>query len=286
MPGNRANMLEKALGLGPYAYIPDMEDSVPAEEKQEARRLVASFLPRLAAAGPLVIPRLNHIDSGLLRDDLAAVMGPHVYGVSVGKIRSTEDVRFVSGMMDELEKEARLEAGGTRLVPWIESAMAVVNAHEICAASPRIVAVAFGAEDFTNDMGIERSGDEGEVSYPRSVISVAARAAGVMALDTPYFALRDPDGLKADCHTARGLGFQGKFAIHPDQVDVINEVFAPSPAEEEQARRVVAAYEEAQRAGRGSTSMDGMVIDLPVVKRARNLLGLAESVSGHDPGRG
>ena len=195
-----------------------------------------------------------------------------------------QDARHV--MIDDLEKEARLEAGGTRLVPWIESAMAVVNAHEICTASPRIVAVAFGAEDFTNDMGIERSRNSGEVSYPRSVISVAARAAGVMALDTPYFMLRDPNGLKAECRTAKGLGFQGKFAIHPDQVDLINEVFAPSPAEDEHARRVVAAYEEAQRAGRGSTSMDGMVIDLPVVKRARNLLGLAESVSERNPGRG
>ena len=142
--------------------------------------------------------------------------------------------------------------------------------------------VAFGAEDFTNDMAIERTQDGDEVDYPRKVICIAARAAGVLALDTPYFGFRDPDGLRANSQQARRYGFKGKFAIHPAQIDIINEAFSPSPEEVEHARRVVAAFEEAERNGRGSTSLDGQVIDVPVVRRARQLLELAESAPAGD----
>ena len=278
VPGNRTNMLEKAMGISPDAYIPDMEDSVPAEEKENARNVIASFLPKLAEVGPLVIPRINSLDTGLLQDDMAAVVGPHIFGVSVGKIQSTRDIDYISNIIEGLEKKAGLEVGTVKLVPWIETAMAIVNAYEICAASPRIVGVAFGAEDFTNDMAIERTEGESEIDYPRKVICVAARAADVLALDTPYFSFRDSDGLKKNSFEAKGYGFRGKFAIHPAQVDIINESFSPSLDEIENARRVIAAFEEAERSGRGSTSLDGKVIDVPVVKRARQLLESAEGV--------
>ena len=278
VPGNRTNMLEKAMGISPDAYIPDMEDSVPAEEKENARNVIASFLPKLAEVGPLVIPRINSLDTGLLQDDMAAVVGPHIFGVSVGKIQSTRDIDYISNIIEGLEKKAGLEVGTVKLIPWIETAMAIVNAYEICAASPRIVGVAFGAEDFTNDMAIERTEGESEIDYPRKVICVAARAADVLALDTPYFSFHDSDGLKKNSFEAKGYGFRGKFAIHPAQVDIINESFSPSSDEIENARRVIAAFEEAERSGRGSTSLDGKVIDVPVVKRARQLLESAEGV--------
>ena len=279
VPGNRTNMLEKAMGISPDAYIPDMEDSVPAEEKENARNVIASFLPKLAEVGPLVIPRINSLDTGLLQDDMAAVVGPHIFGVSVGKIQSTRDIDYISNIIEGLEKKAGLEVGTVKLIPWIETAMAIVNAYEICAASPRIVGVAFGAEDFTNDMAIERTEGESEIDYPRKVICVAARAADVLALDTPYFSFRDSDGLKKNSFEAKGYGFRGKFAIHPAQVDIINESFSPSSDEIENARRVIAAFEEAERSGRGSTSLDGKVIDVPVVKRARQLLESAEGMN-------
>ena len=278
VPGNRPSMLQKALGLAPDAFVPDMEDSVPAAEKQNARDTVASYLPKLAASGIKVIPRVNPMDSGLLQADLAAAVGPHVYGISVGKVGTAEDVGHISREFDRAEAEAGLETGRVRLVVWIETALAVVNAYAICAASPRTVAVAFGAEDFTADMGIQRSDDDTEVDYPRRAVCVAARAAGVLALDTPYFSFRDPEGLTRDVLASRRYGFRGKFAIHPDQVDIINEGFGPSSAEIETARRVVAAYEEAERAGRGATSLDGKLIDVPVVKRARDLLERASGL--------
>ena len=278
VPGNRPDMLEKALGLAPDAYVPDMEDAVPPEEKENARKVAASFLPTLAQAGPLVVPRVNSLDTGLMEDDLAAVVGPHIFGVSVGKVHSPEDIESISGTLDRLERKAGLDVGRIRLIPWIETARAIVDAYQVCTASPRIIAVAFGAEDFTNDMGIQRTQDGSEVAYPRSAVCVAARAAEVLALDTPYFSFRDPEGLRQDASIARKYGFRGKFAIHPVQIDVINEVFSPSPSEIEHARCVVAAFEKVQRVGRGTTSLDGKVIDAPVVERARSLLELAETV--------
>ena len=274
VPGNQTRMLEKAIGLRPDAYVPDMEDSVPPAEKANARSLTASMLPRLASAGPLVIPRVNSLGSGLLEDDLAVVVGPHVYGVSVGKIASPDDVAAVSDVLSRLEAATGLETGTVKLVLWIETALGIVNAYEISAASDRIVGVAFGAEDFTADMSIERTEDQSEVDYPRRVVCVAARAAGVTALDTPYFTLRDSEGLRRDASAARAFGFRGKFAIHPEQIGVINETFSPSASEIEHAKRVVAAFEEAEGRGTAATSLDGKVVDVPVVERARGLLAL------------
>ena len=278
VPGNRADMLTKAAGLTPDALVPDLEDSVPVEEKAHARDVTASFLPQLAQGGALVIPRVNSLETGLLEDDLAAVVGPHSYGVSVGKIYTPQNVETIAGIMARLEQKAGIAVGHTKLVLWMETAMAIVQAYEICAASPRIVGVAFGAEDFTHDMGIERSTDDSEVAVPRSLVCVAARAANVLALDTPYFLFRDPEGLQHNALASKKIGFKGKFAIHPSQLDIIHATFSPSLADIDYARRVVAAFEEAERAGKGATSLDGKVVDVPVVKRAKALLEVAESI--------
>ena len=129
VPGNQPHMLEKALGLKPDAYVPDLEDSVPVEEKENAREVTASRLADLAGAGPLVVPRINSLETGLLEDDLAAVVGPHIFAVSVGKIQSPEDVERVGSIITGLERKAKLEVGRIMLVPWIETAMAIVDAY-------------------------------------------------------------------------------------------------------------------------------------------------------------
>src|SRR5690349_8413092 len=275
VPGNKANMLEKALAVAPDALVPDMEDSVPAGEKANARDTIAQFLPRLAASGRPVIPRVNALETEWIEADLAAVVGPHVYGISVGKVRRAGDIAAISALIGKLESRAGLKVGTVQLIPWIETAEAIVNVAEICRASARIVGVAFGGEDFTNDMGVERLEDESQILYARQALCVAARAARVLALDTPYFKLRNLDGLRDNSLRAKSIGFKGKFAIHPEQIDTLNDCFSPSAQEVAHAQRVVAAFEEAERRGRASTSLDGWVIDVPVVKRARALLELA-----------
>ncbi len=273
-------MLGKALGLAPDAIVPDMEDGAPMGEKEQARAAVSSFLPTLIETGRRVIPRVNSTSSGLIGRDLEAAIAPGVFGVTVGKTASAGEVEAISEMIFKIELARGMERGSVALIPWIESALAVVNAYEICSASSRVIAVAFGAEDLANDMGIERTESGEEVAYARSAVCTAARAADVQALDTPYVRFRDENGLRRDCRAAKGLGFKGKFAIHPSQIEVINHAFSPSDAEVEAARRIVTAFDAAESVGKGAISLDGSMVDAPVVKRARGILDLASRMSG------
>ena len=279
VPGNRANMLERALGFNADIIMVDLEDSVPPAEKVAARDLARQWVPTLRQAGKRVMVRANSLDTGLTRDELTAVISPDLYGVSVGKTESVWDLREIDRIIAPLEAAAGLQPGQIKLIPWIESARAVVNVNEMAAALPRSVAIAFGAEDYTNDMGIQRTDDGAEVYHPRATIAIAARAAGVAALDSPYVAFRNPEGLRQDAGVARQLGYTGKFAIHPAQIDPINELFSPLPEDVAYARRVMAAWNEAEAAGRGSLNLDGKMVDVPVVKRAQNLLALAEAIN-------
>ena len=256
-----------------------MEDSVPMAEKANAREMVASFLPRLAENGHEIIPRVNSLHTGLMQEDLVAIVGPHIAGVSVGKVGSANDVRQIADAVGRLEIAAGITFGSTSLVLWVETASAIVNAFSICKASKRVMAVAFGGEDLTNDMAIPRTESEEEIAHPRSVVAVAARAAGVLALETPYFNYKDDEGLRRNSTASRNLGFRGRFAIHPTQIEGINASYMSSEEEIEQARRVVAAFDEAEGRGSAATSLDGIVIDVPVVERARKVLAAAQSNS-------
>tara|TARA_B100001013_G_C24584911_1_gene432240 strand:+ start:91 stop:984 length:894 start_codon:yes stop_codon:yes gene_type:complete len=276
IPGNQTRKLDKAFDLQPDAFVLDLEDSVPMSEKEVARRTVAEYIDKLADTGIALFPRVNSLTTGLMYDDLKAVVKPGVNGVSVGKITDGDSVKDIAEVLSGLEKDAHLEIGHTKLILWIETARAVINAYEIASASARVIGVAFGAEDFTNDMSIERTSEGKEVAYARSATVVAAHAAGVTALETPYFSFKDLEGLREDCRASAGLGFQGRFAIHPSQIGVIKAAYTPSQEQIKQAQRVVKVFEEAVRKGKAATSLDGVVIDIPVVERARKTLHLAE----------
>ena len=279
VPGNRANMWERATSFPADGIMVDLEDSVPPDEKVNARNLATEWVPKLRSAGHRVMVRVNALDTGLIRDELAAVVGPDLDGVSIGKAETPQDMRDADILISSLEAAAGMEPGRVKIIPWIENARAIVNAYQIATATDRIIAVAFGAEDYTDDMGLERSDAGEEIYYPRAAVAVAARAARVEALDGPYVLFRDPDGLRQDAGQARKLGLTGKFAIHPAQIDIINEVFSPSEEELAYARKVVEAWNQAETTGRGSADLDGRMIDVPVIKRAQNLLALAESIA-------
>ena len=284
VPGNRANMLERALGFGADVVMVDLEDSVPPGEKAAAAELAVEWVPRLAAAGRRVMVRVNSLDTGLTADELAAVVCPDLAGISIGKGNTAWDLQQVDRLLAPLEAGAGIAAGSIKVVPWIETAMAIVHVYEMAQASQRIVGIAFGAEDYTNDMGVIRNDFGEECYYARSAVAVAARAAGVGALDGPFVGFRDPDGLRQDAGAARQMGYTGKFAIHPAQIDIINETFSPSPEDVAYARRVMAAWDEAEAAGRGSLSIDGRMVDVPVVKRAQNLLAQVAAIEDRTAG--
>ena len=279
VPGNRRDMLEKARQFDADVVVADLEDSVPPAEKLNARQIVAEISPGLSGGGRKVLVRVNSLDTGLTRDELSALAGPHLYGLSIGKVESTWDIVECDRIASAVEREAGLEAGHLKIIPWIENARAVMRAYEIASASPRIVGLAFGAEDYTDDMGVQRTDGAEEVYFPRAMVAVAARAAGVAALASPYVRYRDHEGLRTEIELDLKLGYVGKFAIHPGQLDIINSMFSPGADEVAYARRVVEAWEQAVVSGRGSTSLDDRMIDVPVVKRARRLLALADAIS-------
>ena len=275
VPGNRRSMLEKAIGFTTDAVVADLEDSVPMAEKPAARDLVADMIPALAKSGQRVVVRVNSLDTGLAEDDIAAVVQPDVFAISVGKITSPGDIAEYSGLLDAAEAKAGLPADQTLVIPWIETASGVLHAYDIAQASERVTAITFGAEDYTRDVGIRRTTSGEEVLFPRSLVALAAHAAGVTPLDTPYVNFRDSTGLESDIAEAARLGYKGKFAIHPAQLEPIRRLFGPQPDEIEYARRVITAWDAASADGRGSLDLDGAMVDVPVVERARNTLAEA-----------
>jgi citrate lyase subunit beta/citryl-CoA lyase len=279
VPGNQSKMLERALAFNADVILVDLEDSVPPSEKANAREMAREWVPRLQREGRRVMVRVNALDTGLTRDEVAAVMGPDLNGVSVGKVDSAWDIREADRIISTFESSAGLEPGHVKLIPWIETAQAVMAVQQIALASPRVIALAFGAEDFTNDMGTQRTDTSEETYFARSLVPIAARAAGVASLDSPFVQFRDPEALRRDLQVVRQMGYTGKFAIHPNQLDIINEMFGPLPEEVEYASRVVDAWDRAEAAGRGSIDLDGRMVDVPVVKRAQNLLAFADAIA-------
>ncbi len=283
VPANRERFLQKAQGLAADAIVPDLESGVPDPEKSRARHMLRDALPALAASGQQVFVRVNAIDSPYLLDDLNAVISHHLTGVTLPQTSSSDAVRRLDEIITNLEHGKRLPFGRVRIIPFIESALGVTRAFEIATASSRVVAIAFGAEDFTADMGVSRTQEGHEILYARNQVAIAARAAHKLAIDAPFVAIDDHDGLARDAGLALQLGFKGKFAIHPSQIGLINATFSPSEEEVAQAKRIVKAFERAEAGGQGTCALDGKMIDTAIALRAQKLLRTAESVARKAP---
>ncbi len=282
VPGNQQRFIDKALNVPADILCFDLEDSVAWDDKPAARDTVAAALPRFEARGRLLCVRINGLDTGLAEHDLAAIVGPSLDVVNLPKVIDAGTIRQVDHYLTLLERTRGLEPGGIRLIPWIETAAAVVHAYEICAASPRILGVTFGADDYATDSGVVRTPEAAELNYPRAVTSNAAAAAGVVPIDTPTTEFRDLAKFERDLTAARHLGYRGKFCIHPTQVEIANRVFAPSDDELAWARRIIDAYEAGKAEGRGAIALDGEMIDDPLVDRAHQLLDWTQRVAARD----
>ncbi len=279
VPGNNRRFIDNAPSTGADAICLDLEDSVAPGDKVTGRQTVKESLASVAGAGDYqVFVRVNGLDTGLLEDDLLAVVGPNIDGISLPKAHTPEVVRTVDRYLTLLEVNQGLPKGSIRLAPWIESAEAVLNARDICRASDRVVAASFGSEDFTIDMKIQRTRSSKEVEWARYAFATACAAAGVAAFDAPEMDYKNTETLEQDAAFVRSIGFTGKFCIHPSQVSVVNRLFRPNEIEVEEAHRVVEVYEQAERDGRGAVGMDGMVVDRPVYVRALALLDRAAAI--------
>jgi citrate lyase beta subunit len=280
VPAHRDRMVQRALGLGEFgpsaldAAILDLEDGVPPASKDEARRLVSELLGGTARGAPFRLVRIQRALSDAGGADLDAVVRPGLDGIVAPKVRRAEEIAWLAGELEARERSASIPVGSVQVFASIESAAALVDAPRIAAASPRVAGLMFGSEDFALDLGLptRRVGEAAELLYARSATVVAAVSAGKVAIDGIWPDITDSAGLRADSLRARRLGFTGKTLIHPDQVAVANEIFSPTDAELEHARRVVRAFDEALGRGEGAVALDGQMLDAPVVDRARRVL--------------
>ena len=282
VPGNQQRFIDKAAAIPADIICFDLEDSVAWDDKPAARDLVAAALPQFDARGRLLCVRINGLETGLAEQDLAAVVGPSLRIVNLPKVTDAGAIAQVDHYLTLLERTRDLEPGAIRLIPWIETASAVVHAYEICAASARILGFTFGADDYATDSGVVRTPDAAELNYPRAVAANAAAAAGVVAIDTPTTEFKDLEKFERDLIAARHLGYRGKFCIHPTQVEIANRVFAPSADELAWAHKIIDAYAAGQAEGRGAIALDGEMIDDPLVDRAHQLLDWTKRVAERD----
>jgi len=278
VPANRDNMVAKAAGVAADVITLDLEDSVPDAEKEATRGKLEAAIRSLKDAGKTVHVRINALDTGLTQDDLKAAIMPGLDGLSFPKPTAAAHIREVDVMIRQQEMRAGVRPGTVLLFPQIESAKAVLRCEEIATASTRIAGLALGGEDYCLDLGVPRTPEGRELEYARRIIVHVAIAHGLMPLDGVWTALGDIDGLTAESQCARSIGFKGKYCIHPEQAVPVNEAFSPTTQQIDSARRIIAAFDEAVREGHASVRVDGQMVDVPVVKRAQDLLKVAASM--------
>jgi len=281
VPGHRQKMIDKALGLNADAIMLDIEDGVAPNEKDAARKNIGDSLGRAKAPGtPARYVRINAIGHARMDADLEAVVRPGLEGLVCPKVDTAEEVRKVDAILNEKEPQNNLAKGRVKLLIAVESPRGLLNAPAIAAASPRIVGIIFGAEDFGREIGLPtvREGEARDLIYARSAIVIAAASAHVQAVDGVWVDLNDSQGLLDFAKQSRQLGFSGMSCIHPSQVDAINKMFSPTAEEIDYCQKVLQAFEEANARGDGSIAFGGQLIDRPIIERARRTLDMAKSL--------
>ena len=272
-PGNHARKVVKVFDCGADNVILDLEDAVARTEKVATRALVVEALKRPRNGGAYI--RVNAFSTEFCYGDAVAVVGPGLDGIILPMVESREQTVAFDWLVGALERERGLQPGGIDIIPIIETAKGIANARAIAAAGTRVRRMAFGAGDYTLDLGMEWTLTETELEHARAEMVVASRAAGLEApIDTVWVHINDLEGATSSATRARQLGFQGKMCIYPPQVERVNAAFTPTEKEIAFARRVVAAFEQAEREGSSSIQLDGYFIDYPIVYKAQRTLDL------------
>jgi citrate lyase subunit beta / citryl-CoA lyase len=289
VPASNLGMAEKALASPADAVFLDLEDAVAPDEKAEARGKIVQALQELDWGNRPTLYRSNALDTPYFYRDVIEVVeeaGDRLDSILIPKVQRPEDLHVAATLLYQTELSAGLEPGKIKIEGQIESARGLVSVDGIASATGRLMALHFGPGDFAASVRMPQTSigvmDEWDEVYPghrfhyaMQRIVVAARAADLRAVDGPVADYRDEDGLRKSCLLARSLGFDGKWCIHPAQIETVNEVFQPTEEETEWAKKVLKAYEEASAAGRGAITLDGQMIDAASIRMARNTLDQA-----------
>ncbi len=282
-PGNHPRKVEKVFGVGSDAVILDLEDAVANDEKIATREAVVAALQR--PRRNLGYVRINAFETEFCFGDLEAIVGKGLDGIVLPMVENASQLHAVDWMVGNLERKHGLEAGSVDIIPILETGKGVAALHEIAGCGSRVRRMAFGAGDYTHDMSMDWSLDEVELDDARARMVLASRAADLEPpLDTVWIHIKDLDGMRASSERAKRMGFQGKMCIYPPQVAIVNEVYSPTAEEIDHAERVVAAFEEAEKAGSSSIQLDGYFIDYPIVYKARCVLDAAAAIREQEAG--
>ena len=274
VPGNNPGMMAAAHIYGPDSIMLDLEDSVTMAEKDAARLLVYQALKTVDYGNTEMVVRINPLNTPYGKKDIEAVVKAGVDVIRMPKTETAEEVVEVEREIERVERELGC-VGRTKIMAAIESTLGIINAYAIAPASPRMMGIALGAEDYCANLKAQRTPGGDELRLARETIVVAARAAGIDALDTVYSNLNDMVTFRQEVEYIKSLGFDGKSIINPRQIEVINEVFAPKEKEITKARAIIAAIKEAEAKGSGVIALNGKMIDRPVVIRAQRTINLA-----------
>lgn len=271
MPGNNPGMLQNGGVFGADALILDLEDAVAPQEKDAARLLVAQALQTVDYATSEKVVRINPLDT-FAAEDIKAIVPCRPDALLVPKVEKPEDIIEVVRMAAAAEQPGQPPV---KLIALLETPAGIAEAYRIAKADARVVALAFGAEDYTAALGAKRTKAGTEIFSARSIVVNSAAAAGIQSIDTPFTDVNDREGLLEDTELAKQLGFKGKLAINPRQIDDIHKVFNPTDKDIDWAQRVIKSIRKAEAEGSGVASLDGKMVDAPIVARAERILYLA-----------
>lgn len=278
VPGNNPGMLKDAGIYGADSLMFDLEDAVAISEKDSARFLVFNALKTIDYGDTERVVRINGLDNPFGRADVEAVVRAGVDVIRLPKTETKEDILAVEAVIEEVERKIGREVGSTKMMAAIESAEGVINAYSIATSSKRLIGIALGAEDYVTSLKTRRYPDGMELMAARSQIVIAARAAGIYALDTVYSDVDNEEGFRREVQLIKQLGFDGKSVINPKQIKPVHEIFAPTEQEIRKSINIVTAARDAQKQGIGVISLNGKMIDKPIIARAERTLQLAEAV--------
>ena len=274
VPGNNPAMMQDAFIYGPDSIMLDLEDSVTMTEKDAARLLVHNALKTIDYGNTEMVVRVNPLNTPYGKKDVEAVVKAGVHVIRMPKTETADEIRELEAEIEKVETELGC-VGRTQIMAAIESTLGVINAYQIATASKRMMGIALGAEDYCANLKAQRTPEGMELLQARQTIVVAARAAGIDALDTVYSNLNDMETFRKEVELIKTLGFDGKSIINPRQIEIVNEVFAPTEKAIEKAKTIIAAIKEAEKRGSGVIAVNGKMVDRPVVIRAQRTIDLA-----------